>query len=262
MFLTQPFNILPIYHSSYREVSSDKRGTDDMGVKELLAEKIAGEITLSPKPGETLKKWRTTFTIAQAELAHYLGFAQSVISDYESGRRKSPGIHSVKKIVEALIEIDEKKHGGAIIQQYQFMVKTQDGIIDIMEYPYPIPVEKLIKEIKGKVVTSERISLDRTIKGFTLIDGIETIKTLTAANYPNLYGWSTERALVFTKIQFGRSPMIAIRIHPVKPSLIIYHKPGGVDPLAVQLAERENIPLVITDMPLEELRKKLIMLGK
>jgi putative transcriptional regulator len=233
-----------------------------MGVKELLAEKIAGEITLSPKPGETLKKWRTTFTIAQAELAHHLGFAQSVISDYESGRRKSPGISSVKKIVEALIEIDEKKHGGAIIQQYQFMVKTQDGIIDIMEYPYPIPAERLIKELKGNVVTSERISLDRAIKGFTLIDGIETIKTLTAANYPNLYGWSTERALVFTKIQFGRSPMIAIRIHPVKPSLIIYHKPGGVDPLAVQLAERENIPLVITDMPLEELRKKLIMLGK
>jgi putative transcriptional regulator len=233
-----------------------------MGVKELLAEKIAGEITLSPKPGETLKKWRTTFTIAQAELAQHLGFAQSVISDYESGRRKSPGINSVKKMVEALIEIDEKKHGGTIIQQYQFMAKTHDGIIDIMEYPYPIPAEKLIKEIKGNVVTSERISLDRAIKGFTLIDGVETIKTLTAANYPNLYGWSTERALVFTKIQFGRSPMIAIRIHPVKPSLIIYHKPGGVDPLAVQLAERENIPLVITDMPLEELRKTLIMLGK
>lgn len=233
-----------------------------MGVKELLAEKIAGEITLSPKPGETLKKWRTTFNIAQAELANFLGLAQSVISDYESGRRKSPGIHSVKKIVEALIEIDEKKHGGAVIQQYQFMVKTQDGIIDIMEYPYPIPAEKLIKEIKGQVVTSASISIDRNIKGFTLIDGIETIKTLTAANYPNLYGWSTERALIFTKIQFGRSPMIAIRIHPVKPSLVVYHQPGGVDSLAVQLAERENIPLVITDMPLEELRKKLIMLGK
>lgn len=233
-----------------------------MGVKELLAEKIAGEITLSPKAGETLKKWRTTFNIAQAELANFLGLAQSVISDYESGRRKSPGIHSVKKIVEALIEIDEKKHGGAVIQQYQFMAKTQDGIIDIMEYPYPIPAEKLIKEIKGQVVTSASISLDRTIKGFTLIDGIETIKTLTAANYPNLYGWSTERALIFTKIQFGRSPMIAIRVHPVKPSLVVYHQPGGVDPLAVQLAERENMPLVITDIPLEELRKKLIMLGK
>jgi putative transcriptional regulator len=233
-----------------------------MGVKELLAEKIAGEITLSPKPGETLRKWRTTFNIAQAELANFLGLAQSVISDYESGRRKSPGIHSVKKIVNAFLEIDETKHGSTIIQQYQFMVKTQDGIIDIMEYPYAIPVEKLIKQIEGRVVTSPSISLERTVKGFTLIDGIETIKTLTATNYPNLYGWSTERALIFTKIQFGRSPMIAIRIHPVKPSLVVYHRPGGVDPLAVQLAERENMPLVITEMPLEDLRKKLISLGK
>jgi putative transcriptional regulator len=233
-----------------------------MGVKELLAEKIAGEITLSPKPGETLRKWRTTFNIAQAELAKYLELAQSVISDYESGRRKSPGINSVKKIVEALLEIDEKKHGGTVIQQYQFMAKTQDGIIDIMEYPYPIPVQKLIKEIDGEVVTSAAISLDRSIKGFTLIDGVETIKTLTAANYPNLYGWSTERALVFTRIQYGRSPMIAIRIHPVKPLMVVYHQPGGVDPLAVQLAERENLPLVITNIPLEKLRKKLVELGK
>jgi len=233
-----------------------------MGVKELLAEKIAGEITLSPKPGETLRKWRTTFHIVQAELSNFLGLAQSVISDYESGRRKSPGIHSVKKIVNAFIEIDEKKHGGTIIQQYQFMVKTQDGIIDIMEYPYAIPVEKLIKEIQGKVVTAPTISLDRTVKGFTLIDGVETIKTLTATNYPNLYGWSTERAMIFTKILYGRSPMIAIRVHPVKPSLVVYHRPGGVDPLAVQLAERENIPLVITEIPLDDLRKKLIFLGK
>jgi putative transcriptional regulator len=233
-----------------------------MGVKELLAEKIAGEITLSPKPGETLRKWRTTFKIAQAELAHFLGLAQSVISDYESGRRKSPGIQSVKKIVEAFLAIDHEKHGGTIIQQYQFMVKTQDGIIDIMEYPYSIPMETLIHAIDGKVATSPSISLDRSIKGFTLIDGIETIKTITTANYPNLYGWSTERALIFTKIQFGRSPMIAIRIHPVKPSLVVYHRPGGVDPLAVQLAERENMPLVVTEMPLDVLRKKLISLGR
>lgn len=233
-----------------------------MGVKEILGEKIAGEITLSPKPGETIRKWRIIFGTSQAELSNFLGVAQSVISDYESGRRKSPGIHSVKKIIEALLEIDEKKHGSTIVQQYQFMAKNQNGIIDIMEYPYPISAEKLIKAIEGKVVTSPSISLNRSLKGFTLIDGVETIKTLTASNYPNLYGWSPERALIFTKIQFGRSPMIAIRIHPVKPILVVYHRPGGVDPLAVQLAERENIPLVITEMPLEEMRKKLIFLGK
>jgi putative transcriptional regulator len=56
--------------------------------------------------------------------------------------------------------------------------------------------------------------------------------------------------------------MIAIRIHPVKPTIVVYHQPGGVDPLAVQLAERENMPLVVTNISLEELRKKLIGLGK
>jgi putative transcriptional regulator len=56
--------------------------------------------------------------------------------------------------------------------------------------------------------------------------------------------------------------MIAIRIHPVKPSMVVYHKPGAVDPLAVQLAERENMPLVVTSMPLNELRKKLVSIGR
>ena len=56
--------------------------------------------------------------------------------------------------------------------------------------------------------------------------------------------------------------MIAIRIHPVKPSLVIYHSPGAVDPLAIQLAERESIPLVVTEMSLDELRIKLISFGK
>jgi putative transcriptional regulator len=52
--------------------------------------------------------------------------------------------------------------------------------------------------------------------------------------------------------------MIAIRIHPVKPSIVVYHQPGAVDPLAIQLAERENMPLFLTNSPLDELRKKLI----
>ena len=102
----------------------------------------------------------------------------------------------------------------------------------------------------------------KNIKGFTLIDGIETIKTLSSAGYPNLYGWSTERAIIFTNIKYGRSPMIAIRIHPVKPSMVVYHRPGAVDPLAIQLADREDMPLVVTNISLDELKKRLISLGK
>jgi len=232
-----------------------------MNVKDMLAEKIAGEITLSPKPGQTIKKWRTIFGISQTKLADFLGLSPSVISDYESGRRKSPGIQAIKKIIEAFIEIDQKHNHGKVLQKYRFVTKHQDGILDIMEYPFSIPIKKFIEEINGKILTSKDVDIKKNIKGFTLIDGIETIKTITSSGYPNLYGWSTERALIFTNIKYGRSPMIAIRIHPVKPSIVVYHKPGAIDPLAIQLAEREDMPLVVTNISLDDLKKKLILLG-
>ena len=68
-----------------------------MNIKDALSEKIAGEITLSPKPGQTIRKWRGVFNISQTDLANFLQLSPSVISDYESGRRKSPGIQTVKK---------------------------------------------------------------------------------------------------------------------------------------------------------------------
>lgn len=232
-----------------------------MNVKDVLAEKIAGEITLSPKPGQTIRKWRTAFDISQTELANFLELSPSVISDYESGRRKSPGILIVKKIIEAFLGIDKKKNNGKILRKYQFITKNQEGILDIMEYPYSIPIKIFVKGLCGKLLTS-KTDMKTNIKGFTLIDGIEIIKTINSASYSTLYGWSTERALIFTGIRYGRSPMIAIRIHPVKPSIVVYHNPGAVDPLAIQLANRENIPLVVTDIPLDELRKKLVSFGK
>jgi len=232
-----------------------------MRVKDILGEKIAGEITFSIKPGKTIKKWRTAFNISQTECANYLKLSPSVISDYESGRRKSPGILTVKKIIEAFLEIDENKNNGQVLRKYQFITKNHEGILDIMEYPCSVPIDDFIKEIRGKILTS-KMDYKINIKGFTLVDGVEIIKTINSTSYSTLYGWSTERSLVFTGIRYGRSPMIAIRIHPVKPSVVVYHQPSAVDPLAIQLANRENIPLVLTDMPIEDLRRKLISIGR
>ncbi|ENO11755.1 putative transcriptional regulator [Thermoplasmatales archaeon SCGC AB-539-C06] len=75
-------------------------------------------------------------------MANHLMLSPSVISDYESGRRKSPGIQTVKKVIDALIEIDEKR-GGKILRQYNSMVETRGGILEIMEYPFSIPCEYL-----------------------------------------------------------------------------------------------------------------------
>ena len=232
-----------------------------MNIKDALSEKIAGEITLSPRPGQTIRKWRGVFGISQTDLANFLELSPSVISDYESGRRKSPGIQTVKKIIEAFVEIDEL-HGGKILHQYNSMVETQEGVLEIMEYPFTIVAEKFIKEIQGNVLTTNDMGLKKNVKGFTLVDRVRTIETINSGDYNRLYGWSTERAIIFTGIRYGRSPMIAIRVHPVKPTVVVYHKPGSVDGLAIKLADRENIPLVTTTLALDELKKRLVKLGE
>jgi len=232
-----------------------------MNIKDALSEKIAGEITLSPKPGKTIRKWRGIFDISQTDLAKFLELSPSVVSDYESGRRKSPGIQTVKKIISALIEIDEQR-GGKILHQYDSMIETQEGIMEIMEYPMSINANEFIREIEGNILTTSDIGLKKNVKGFTLVDSVKTIETINSGDYSQLYGWSTERAIIFTGIRYGRSPMIAIRVHPVKPTVVVYHKPGSVDSLAIKLADRENIPLVVTTMPLDTLKKKLIHFGE
>lgn len=227
-----------------------------MRVKDNLAEKIAGEITLSPNPGKTIRKWREIFEISQVELAKTLGVSPSVLSDYESGRRKSPGIKSIKRIVEAFFKIDEER-GGKILHRYASMMNLPEGIIDIMEYPYSVPVEEFIRAIEGEILNSPRDVDKMTIKGFTLVDSIRAIKSLDSSDFIHLYGWSTERAIIFTGVQYGRSPMIAIKVHPVKPTVVVYHRPNAVDPLAVKLADTENIPLVLTNLPLKELIERM-----
>jgi len=57
----------------------------DSDIKNRLAEKMAGEITLSNKPGDVMKKWRLNFDVAQSDLSTFLDVSPSVISDYESG---------------------------------------------------------------------------------------------------------------------------------------------------------------------------------
>ena len=87
------------------------------GPRQELAEKMAGEIALSDDPGETVRKWRTDFEVSQTGLADALSVSPSVVSDYESGRRDNPGIGVVRRVVSALLDIDEQR-GGEHIRQH------------------------------------------------------------------------------------------------------------------------------------------------
>lgn len=230
-------------------------------LRNKLAEKMAGEITLSDNPGETLKKWRANFEISQSDLASFLKVSPSVISDYESGRRKSPGIFIVSKIVEAILEMDTA-HGGAKIRSYEGMLRggfSADAIYEIHEYLSPISVEELTKLIRGEVVYSPGSEYIKPMYGYTIIDSLKAILSLSYNEFQKLYGWSSERAMIYTQVSTGRSPMVALRVTNLKPALVVIHgiTASQVDKIAAKIAEIEHVPLVATVMPINDLIRAL-----
>lgn len=224
-------------------------------MKDALLEKMAGEITLSGAAGPTMRKWRETFGFSQSELATRLEINPSVVSDYESGRRKSPGINTVQRMVKALVEMDEER-GGPTLARFHSLQNPTEGILSIGEYARNIDAQEFVDAIEGRALVISDLA-EKKVQGYTLIDSVRAIASLNATDYVRVYGWSTQRALCFTGIKYGRSPMIAIRVHPMKPSLVVYHRPEDVDKLAYRLADMEKIPLITTDLELPELEARL-----
>jgi len=215
--------------------------------KEKLAKRMAGEIVLSGEPGKTMKKWREIFGITQTDLAGYLEISSSVLSDYEGGRRKSPGAGTIRKFVEGLIHMDET-NGEQVIHAFSRMFTTElstDIIMDIREFSLPVDIETIAKAVWGDILTAPRIS-GHMIYGYTVIDSIKAILEMNSEDFFKLYGWTTERALVFTKVTYGRSPMVAIKVKGLKPSLVVLHGPEEMDPVAIKIAEIEKIPLILS----------------
>ena len=230
-------------------------------IRNRLAEKMAGEITLSEKPGEVMKKWRINFNVAQSDLSTHLEVSPSVISDYESGRRKSPGTVIVSKIVNALLDIDQQR-GSKQIRAYESMIigsYDANVIYDIHEYSTPITINELSNLIEARIIHRQDPDNNKQLYGYTVVDSLKVILELPYQEFQKLYGWSTERAMIFTKVSTGRSPLVAIRVTNLKPGAIILHglEKDKVDPIAKQIAQIENISLMSTVMPIETMIKTL-----
>ncbi|MEM4326712.1 MAG: transcriptional regulator, partial [Candidatus Diapherotrites archaeon] len=95
----------------------------------------------------------------------------------------------------------------------------------------------------------------------TFIDSLKVILDVQVHDYIKMYGKTPERALIFLQVGTGRSPMISVKVGrfstEMKPAIVVLYGLDKIDPIAQQIAEREKIPLLITTMPLEEIRKKL-----
>jgi len=225
-------------------------------VREVLARRIAGEIILSNKPGATMRKWRELFGVSQMTLSDKMMLSPSVISDYESGRRKSPGTKFVRRFVWALLKIDEER-GSRFIREFAKLTSSPSmAVVDLREFPIPVRVEYLCKAIKGEIVACSSLNV-RDVLGYTVVDSKKTIETLSGFEYSQLFGATTERALIFTNIGNENSPMMLVRMSSLKPKVVVFH---GVKPdeYSIRLAEYDRIPLIYSALPtVEQLVKSL-----
>ncbi|MBI3413306.1 MAG: helix-turn-helix domain-containing protein [Candidatus Aenigmarchaeota archaeon] len=217
--------------------------------KESLARKIAGEIVLSEEAGKTIQKWRNIFKIPQRVLANYIKITPSVISDYESGRRKSPGIKVVKKMVGAMISIDEAG-GGKVTRQFSEngnQLPITKAIIDIKEFDKGVGIEEFCEAMSANVVAGKESS-HQEVYGYTIVDSLRAILEFSYSDLVKLYGITTKRALIFTNTSTGRSPMVAIKVTNLRPALIILHGAREVDEIAKRIADVEGIPLAVSKL--------------
>ena len=168
----------------------------------------------------------------------------SVVCDFEKGRRASPGIVTVRKFVEAMVDYDSS-HGGKVVNTMTG-TRTNEAIVDIREFTSGISIETVIEKVEGEVLAGSEEIIERPIYGYTMVDSLKAITTFNA--FGEMYGWSNERAVFFSGVHYGRSPMIAVRAHPVKPRMAVYVKPKAIDPLAPKLADMEKLVLVKTDL--------------
>lgn len=218
------------------------------GVRDILARRIAGEIILSNNPGLTMKKWRQLFSTSQTRLSNEMLLSSStVISDYESGRRKSPGTRFVRRFVKALLTIDEER-GGLFTKQFASLTRLPSAaILDVREFPLPVSLERFCRVTKARVVTPPEEACIK-ILGYTIIDTERAVETLSGLEFFQIFGAASEKALVFTNIEHPLFPAFALRLSPLKPLIAVFH---GTPPneLAVKLAEYDKTPILYCETP-------------
>ena len=223
-----------------------------------LAEKIAGEVTISEKPGIALKRWRHNFHISQTDLALRLSITASAVSDYESGRRRSPGTNFVKRIIETLILMDEEGGGKYSASYSSFLAPVHDEeiILDMFEFGSSVSLGVIVDILEADCIVGD---ITPVVYGYTIVDSLKAILRLPSHEFQRIYGWSSERVLIFTNVSNGKSPMVAIRVTPVKPRCIVLHgiRASEVHPLVPMMADTDHVTVLCTTKPVGEIIIKM-----
>ncbi len=127
-----------------------------------------------------------------------------------------------------------------------------DVIYDMHEYATQVPLQGFADAIGCTLLCG---SMDQTIHGYTVINSLNAILQLSSNEFNRIYGWSTERSLIFTNVSTGKSPMVAIRVTPFKPRCVVFQGISAADvhPIVPKMAERDRITVMCTSMEIEKI---------
>lgn len=222
-------------------------------VVDAIAKRIAGDIIWSDDPGRTIKKWRTVYGLGQGDVARMMGVSHSVVSDYERGKRAA-GRSFIRKFIKVILDHDAA-NGWIVTRRVARLLNIYvEGIIDIGEFMEPISLDELTRLVDGILLTST--TEHRPIQGYTILDSVLTVQSISANEFVKVMGATSDRVVLFTRITRGRSVMVATRVSPVKPSVIVLHGIKWVDPLAIRIGIIENIPLIVSTMDIGEIIRR------
>jgi len=156
----------------------------------------------------------------------------------------------------SLLQIDEEK-GSRFIREFAKLTSSPSmAVVDLREFPIPVRVEYLCRAIQGEVV-AVKDKYVKEVNGYTVVDSRKVVETLSGLEYVQLFGATTERALIFTNVDGGSLPMMIVRVSNLKPRVVVFHRTKP-DEHASKLAEYEQIPLIYSAAPsVEQLVKSL-----
>jgi putative transcriptional regulator len=148
----------------------------------------------------------------------------------------------------SLLDLDERS-GGQIMAAFGRLMDVSlvdlNIVLAMSDFTTPVTIKEFCNLLKCSVKTGKKL-LDREIYGYTLVDVERAVKELNSDAFLKLFGATTERCLIFTNVNTGRAPLIAIKSQEFKPSLVILHGITEVDLLALELSEQMKIPLAVS----------------
>jgi len=90
--------------------------------------------------------------------------------------------------------------------------------------------------------------IDDFVFGHTVLDSVKAILYFKWYDMVNVFGYTNIRALVFTNVQHGRSPLVGIHLYPFKPKMIVLHGPKDLDPVAAEIAKVDGIVVALSNL--------------